>query len=163
MPTQNQQIIPGSPEWEAICKNCGICCLVKCPTLEGKVYLTNVRCSHLDPKNHKCDCYANRQSVCSTCGNLNHKTLKTEYLVPLSCPYVQTFVKGVKKTNIPNIDWENTISETELKQPNKSLGITELLKHIIHGSSRLFEYNPTLNTKLQINLNLILKRTQNAR
>ena len=151
---QKQKILPGTPEWDAVCHMCGLCCLVKTINEYGRVCLTRVRCSQLDIKTHKCRCYSsdvhertNDQGFdCFKNGGspLNLDSLHNDYVVPGFCPYVKKFV-GPNKLVYPEIDWENTISENELKPGEK------LQDYIIPGSSQYFRYNnnnPVLNKKL---------------
>lgn len=149
-----KEIIPGSIKWENICKQCGICCLVKYCDKNGNVWLTDVRCPALDKKTRKCSCYSadvdKRDNGCKTCKDyngscLNYETLQNDYVVPSFCPYVQKF----RKTNVGRmpktalgIDWDNTVSEAELK-PGENLE-----QHIIPGSNKYFWYNPIVNKRL---------------
>ena len=164
MSNKHNNIIEGTPEWESICEQCGMCCLVKyCDNL-GNVFMTNVRCAALDKNTHKCACYASdmnsRDNGCENCMQLNgmrvtRETLNNGYPVPSCCPYAQKFCKSdaVKKApHKPTIDWENTISETELT-PNDSLA-----NHIIPGSKKYFKYNPHINQMLHENLKKLKKR-----
>ena len=147
----NKFIIEGSPEWENICEQCGMCCLLKYCDVLGNIYLTNVRCAALDKYTHKCRCYAadmnNRDNGYENCIALGgvrvtRETLNNSYPVPSFCPYAQRFCKNVavkKASHRPQIDWENTISEQEMKKGDT------LDKHIIKGSNKYFKYNPLVN------------------
>lgn len=147
-------IIEGSPEWENICDQCGLCCLVKYCDNFGNIFMTNVRCAALDKDTHKCKCYApdmdNRDSGCNNCIALGgmcvtRETLNNEYPVPSFCPYVKNFCKNhvaKRAKHRPNIDWQNTISETEL------LVGDSLSNHIIPGSDKYFRYNPHVNKRI---------------
>ncbi len=121
---QKQQILPGTPEWDALCEQCGLCCLMKTFNEHGRMCFTRVRCGQLDQKTRKCHCYctdynkrdgADGDSCIARGGSpVNFKTLHEEYVVPGFCPYVKKFV-GPNKLERPNIDFEQTISEDELK------------------------------------------------
>jgi len=149
-------IVEGSPEWESICEQCGICCLVKCPVSNGDMFLTNIRCSSLDPKTHKCKCYSldkqSRDNGREDCLAITKKLLNNNYLVPSFCPYAQRFCKSESIKDAPkirpNIDWKNTISETEIKGES-------VLKHIIPGSQKYFQYNPHVNQRIRESMMLI--------
>ena len=151
-------VIEGTLQWESICEQCGLCCLIKyCDNL-GNIFMTNVRCAALDKDTHKCACYApdmdNRDAGCNNCIALGgmrvtRETLNNEYPVPSFCPYVKNFCnnKVAKRArHRPDIDWENTISETEL------LGEDSLEKHVIPGTDKYFRYNPHVNKKIHDNL-----------
>ena len=65
--------------------------------------------------------------------------------VPSFCPYVEKFCKNAvakRAKHRLDIDWENTISETEL-QENDSLE-----KHILPNTSKYFRYNPHVNKRI---------------
>ena len=149
-----RNIIEGTPEWENICEQCGLCCLLKyCDNL-GNIYLTNVRCAALNKETRKCDCYApdmnNRDSGCNNCIALGgmrvtRETLNNEYPVPSFCPYVKNFCKNPvakRAQHRPYIDFSKTISETEL-QENDTIS-----NHVISGSDKYFRYNPHINKKI---------------
>lgn len=149
----NNTIIEGTPEWENICEQCGICCLIKYFDDLGNIFLTNVRCAALDKDTHKCKCYAadmdSRDNGCESCialggTRMTRETLNNDYPVPSFCPYVKKFCKNTPSKRAmrrPNIDWQNTISETEM-QPEDSLA-----NHVIPGSNKFFKHNPHVNKR----------------
>jgi len=144
-------IIEGSSQWENICECCGMCCLLKYIDEFGNVFLTNVRCAALDKDTRKCRCYAadmdSRDNGCENCialggTRVTRETLNNDYPVPSFCPYVKKFCKNApskRALHRPNIDWENTISETEMESGDF------LSNHIIPGSNKFFKYNPQVN------------------
>lgn len=157
-------IVEGSPAWESICQQCGICCLAKFIDKFGNVFLTNVRCAALDKDTRKCRCYAaeleNRDNGCENCSELNgicvtRLTLNNDYTVPSFCPYAQKFCENpaIKKSpkNRPTIDWENTVSETEI-------GGELLATHVIPGSNKYFKYNPQVSKILHENMKVLSGR-----
>lgn len=144
-------IIEGTPEWEQICECCGICCLLKYCDELGNIYLTNVRCASLDKNTRECKCYAadmnSRDNGCENCialggTRVTRETLNNDYPVPSFCPYVKMFCRGTvakRAQNRPIIDWENTISETEMLPGDL------LANHIIPGSNKFFKHLPHVN------------------
>ena len=155
-------IVEGSPEWESICDQCGMCCLVKVNDALGNVYLTDVRCAALDKETHKCKCYApdmaHRDNGCLNCAELGGTcvtrfALNNDYLVPSFCPYAQKFCKDksirIAPKKRPNIDWGKTISETELGKNESLVG------HIIPDSNEYFRYNPAVNKILHENMQIL--------
>ena len=147
---QDKFIVEGSPEWESFCQQCGICCLVKAPVVTGDIFLTNIRCSSLDPVTHKCKCYSldkqSRDNGREDCIAITRRRLNSNYLVPSFCPYAQKFCKNpeIKKAPKmrPNIDWKKTISETEFNGES-------VIAHIIPGSNEYFKYNPNVNAQIR--------------
>lgn len=154
----SKDIIEGTPEWENICEQCGFCCLVKYCDLSGNFYLTSVRCAALDKDTHKCRCYApdmdSRDNGCENCialggTRVTRETLNNDYPVPSFCPYVKKFCKNQvppEAQNKPDIDWKNTVSETELAYGDS------LANRIISGSDKYFKYNPRVNKQVHENL-----------
>jgi len=150
----NNKIIEGSPEWEKICEQCGMCCLLKYRDSCGNVYLTRVRCAALDKDTRKCRCYApemqNRDNGHDNCIALGGErvtrlTLNDAYAVPSFCPYAQRFCtnpKVKKAKHRPEFDWENTISETELKVGDS------LANYVVPNSNKYFKYNPHVNQRI---------------
>ena len=145
-------ILPGTPDWDALCQMCGLCCLLK-TIKDGRVYMTRVRCGQLDAETHKCHCYnvnynkRNDNEHCDSCiarggSAVNLKTLHNEYVVPGFCPYVKKFV-GANNLERPNTDWSATVSEDELPPD------AQLSDYIIPGSSKYFRYNPIVNKLLE--------------
>ncbi len=151
--TEDIQILPGTPEWESICEQCGLCCLLKVVHM-GRVYMTNVRCAQLDQKTRKCHCYNanyNKRDGNNSCGlscteldgsPVTPGTLKNEYPVPGFCPYVKKF-RGNNNLQRPDVDFDKTISETEMPAGAK------LSDYIIPGTSKFFQYNPAVNKLLK--------------
>jgi len=146
-----EYIIPGSLAWEGICKQCGLCCLVKVADSLGRIWLTNIRCDMLDAETRKCKCYpensterdANEGScVKEGCCFLNHDNLHNDYIVPACCEYVQYFCgesNRVKKyADRPVIDWSKTVPESSVPE-------SELVEHLLPGTCRYFKYNPAVN------------------
>lgn len=148
----DNSVLEGSPEWESICEQCGMCCLVKYCDAFGNIYITNVRCAGLDKDTHKCKCYSadmkTRDNGCENCIALGgmrvtRETLNNSYPVPSFCPYVQKFCKNKKSKKIkqrPYIDWKKTVCETEIED--------SLEKHVISGSNKYFKYNPHVNKQI---------------
>ena len=151
---KKSNIFEGTPEWESICEQCGLCCLVKYIDNFGNIFMTNVRSAALDQDTHKCRCYASdmdaRDNGCENCIALGgmrvtRETLNNEYPVPSFCPYVKNFCNNSvakRARHRPDIDWKNTISETELS------GDDFVENHIIPGSDKYFRYNPHVNQKM---------------
>lgn len=149
----NNKIIEGSPEWEKICEQCGMCCLLKYVDTLGNVFLTRVRCAALDKNTHKCKCYApemtDRDNGCENCIELGGErltrfTLNNTYAVPSFCPYAQKFVVNPdvkKEKKRPAINWDETVSETEI-------GGESIKEYVVPGSNKYFKYNPLVNKRI---------------
>lgn len=86
------QMTPG--EWDAVCKQCGICCLAKYllfPDEESR-YATTIYvkqcCENFDTKTHKCKVYQSRMKV-PHCEKVNMDVVLAGKLLPASCGYVE--------------------------------------------------------------------------
>lgn len=155
---KDKDIIEGTPEWEKICEQCGICCLIKLCDENGNIFLTNVRCKALDKNTRKCRCYAptmdSRDNGCENCIALGGRpvtrhTLNNEYVVPSFCPYAQKFcennaIKTAPKLR-PRINWKKTISQTEITE-------TDIKKYVIPHSEKYFQYNQHVNKQMHDSL-----------
>ena len=147
---EKENIVPGSLEWESICEQCGLCCLVKVADNFGRIWLTNIRCDMLDAETHKCTCYPENTDECDSgvrasvkpdCCFLNHDNLHNDYIVPACCAYVQRFCDHdlVKQcAQRPEIDWSKTV-------PASSVPESKLGDHLLIGSTQYFKYNPHVN------------------
>lgn len=145
-----KQILPGTPKWESICEQCGLCCLVKCCDDFGNIFLTNVRCDMLNPETGKCECYSadmnSRETGMDSCAAhngsaLNMETLTGNYVVPSFCAYVRKLNNSHlsrKAAKRPSIDLKQTVPEIQVP-------LKEMEKHIIPNSDKYFRYNPSVN------------------
>lgn len=135
--------LPGTKEWEEICKYCGLCCLVKYRNEFGEVFLTRVACDHLDLNTGKCKCYdpnvAERGDTATGCRahdgeTLNERTLKYDYIVPASCAYVQKFLGPIRcSKRMPNIQLSECVHESDVTG--------RLSDYVIPNTHVLFKYN----------------------
>ena len=81
-------------EWDAVCKQCGICCLAKCqfcPEADNGyktvVYLKQC-CENFDLKKHKCSVYQTRLNI-PHCEKVNMDAILNSNILPASCGYVE--------------------------------------------------------------------------
>jgi uncharacterized cysteine cluster protein YcgN (CxxCxxCC family) len=76
-------------EWEALCDNCGKCCLIKLKDINTEqIHYTNIACRLLDEKSCHCKDYKHRQSLVKNCINLNPKAMnKNSKWMPSTCAY----------------------------------------------------------------------------
>ncbi len=93
--TKVKNLVPGSPEWEALCSRCGLCCYEKYD-YRGKIYYTPKPCPHLDVNNNLCKNYADRSRMHPDCAQLTPDIIEAGIL-PSNCPYV----KGLEGYNAP--------------------------------------------------------------
>lgn len=75
-------------EWEALCDNCGKCCVISIEdTDSGQLFLTDVSCKLFDT--HACGCgdYVNRKSKVPDCVKLTPKNVPKLDWLPRTCAY----------------------------------------------------------------------------
>ena len=76
--------MPGQ-DHEATCLCCGRCCYKKV-VFDGRPYLTNIPCKHLDVRTNRCTIYAKRYKVKDGC--IPFQTAIEIGSFPSDCPYV---------------------------------------------------------------------------
>ena len=77
-----------SPEWEALCDGCGLCCLVKLQDEDnGEVVYTKVACQLLDTQTAQCSDYANRKRQVPDCVRLTPRLAASLTWLPDTCAY----------------------------------------------------------------------------
>ena len=75
-------------EWESLCDNCGLCCLVKIEDEDtAEVFNTTVSCKQLDIENCVCRDYKNRLTVAPMCIQLTLENLPELNWLPETCAY----------------------------------------------------------------------------
>ncbi len=75
-------------EFEALCDNCGRCCLIKLEDEDsGEIMISDVHCRLFDAQNSRCLDYANRQKIVPDCIKLTPQNIKTLKWIPYSCAY----------------------------------------------------------------------------
>ena len=103
------------PEWDAICKRCGICCLVKLSMGGGIVY-TTLACNHLDLQTKQCTVFKDRLKNQNNCSKLDVEGVIQGELVPASCGYSE-FLFGPAKcpadVNFQDVKHEGNAKEIE--------------------------------------------------
>ncbi len=93
-------------EWEALCDNCGRCCLRKLEDADtGEVEYTNVVCRLFDAENCTCGQYALRKQLVPDCVILTPENLeRIAYWMPATCAY------RLLHEGRPLFDWHPLVS-----------------------------------------------------
>lgn len=93
-------------EWEALCDNCGRCCLRKLEDADtGEVEYTNVVCRLFDAENCTCGQYALRKQLVPDCVILTPENLeRIAYWMPATCAY------RLLHEGQPLFDWHPLVS-----------------------------------------------------
>lgn len=146
-------IEPGTPEWESICEQCGLCCLVKYCDENGFVHLTRLACDNMDLETGKCRCYsvdvekrgdAECGCVAHNGAKLNYGTLNNDYVVPGFCPYVKKLANAkdkVKRLKRPDLTGIQIVPESVRKEGES------YVPYIIKDTWKFFKYNPHVNQR----------------
>ena len=75
-------------EFEALCDNCGRCCLVKLEDEDsGEILISDVHCKLFDADICRCADYENRQEIVPDCVKLTPNNIKSINWIPYSCAY----------------------------------------------------------------------------
>ena len=75
-------------EWEALCDNCGKCCVISLEDADsGALYLTDVSCKLFDGKKCQCSDYPNRKKYVPDCVKLTPKNVPKLDWLPRTCAY----------------------------------------------------------------------------
>lgn len=97
-----QQLNALSPDaWDAICKNCGVCCLYKI-NIDGKTHYSRYACNHCDLRTKLCKRYKERLTD-DNCIKITLRDIVAEKCLPDSCAYVE-FIFGPADTPA-DINW----------------------------------------------------------
>jgi len=105
-------------EWEAICDNCGLCCLTKLQDEDtDEIVYTSVVCKYSNPENGGCSDYQNRSVNVPTCVQLNLDNIAEFDWLPDTCAYRMLY-RGQ-----PLADWHplNSKSSDSLRLANIGL------------------------------------------
>jgi uncharacterized cysteine cluster protein YcgN (CxxCxxCC family) len=101
------------------------------------IFLTNVCCDKLDTKTKQCKDYNERD-----CPKLTyHRAIYEGYSMPACCAYVKKYIYSNNFTT-PKIDWDNIITESEMKQRGETL-----IDHIISKTNKYFHYIKKIKNK----------------
>jgi uncharacterized cysteine cluster protein YcgN (CxxCxxCC family) len=75
-------------EWEQICCNCGLCCLIKLQNEEDdEVYYTRIICHLFDKKSRLCKEYKNRCTLVPECLKVTPENIDKLEWMPKNCAY----------------------------------------------------------------------------
>ena len=80
--------------WEALCRQCGLCCYEK--ERRGREVVANFRkpCRYLDISSRRCTVYAERFQKCRECGRMTVRHALFVKWLPPQCGYVQRYRPG---------------------------------------------------------------------
>ena len=92
-------------EWEALCDDCGRCCLLKIEDRDsGELYYTNVICEYRHNENGCCTRYKDRSLLVPDCIKVTPEVARAEKWLPDTCAY-RLLAEGK-----PLFDWHPLIS-----------------------------------------------------
>jgi len=78
--------------WEALCKQCGLCCYERRVLPGGRVYIDfNAPCEFLDTDTNLCTVYENRFRVCRYCAKVTMFHALFDRAMPPNCSYVEQY------------------------------------------------------------------------
>lgn len=74
-------------EWEALCDDCGLCCIYRLLLDDGSIVETNVVCKYYDFENGRCGDYKNRHKLNGNCVPFDYKKANQFDWLPKTCAY----------------------------------------------------------------------------
>ena len=102
-------------QWEAICDNCGKCCMITLEDEEtGEMYHTNVLCQYYDVERRRCKVYEKRCILVPNCVKLTPENVDKIPYMPKTCAYRKLFEDDYEEQ--PLIDLKGrAVSELEVE------------------------------------------------
>lgn len=76
-------------QWEAICKQCGLCCFEKFRDNRNRVITTAIPCRYLDIFTRECKVYDRRFEMGEDCQKLTPELVASVDWLPEQCAYRQ--------------------------------------------------------------------------
>lgn len=123
-------------EWESLCDDCGLCCLVRLEDEDsGEIFETNVICRHYDCTNWRCSKYSERSVVEHGCVKLTPDLVRKYDWLPDSCAY-RVILRGEDLpgshplVRIPNA--ESTQAPDSVRQIAGQVGLVKDGKDVVH-------------------------------
>lgn len=117
------------PQWESLCKGCGICCLLKHTRREG-TYYTGVACNNLDLNTKRCTIYSTRLKHGITCRKVDLAVVLRSGLLPDTCGYIE-YIYGKSDKDI-KVDFKKIMHEHDLSKPTVDLSGLEFSNESVH-------------------------------
>lgn len=91
-------------QWDALCKKCGICCLLKTNLDGGNIAYLSKCCQYLNKETKQCEIYPNRLNTRgANCAKVTLDIVLDGELVPQTCGYIE-YIYGPASEQI-NLDW----------------------------------------------------------
>lgn len=119
-------------QWDSVCKQCGLCCLIKMDFEMGKPAFFDLCCEKFDCETKKCRVYKNRiADQQGLCEKVTLDLILEDELLPRTCGYVE-YIFGPSPKPI-NVDFSKIkpVSNDKARRMN----ILEAITHILPGSS----------------------------
>ena len=102
-------------EWEAVCNQCGKCCLIKLQDEEtNDIYYTDVVCRYLNQETCQCTHYQERCQLVPTCLKLTPQNIDKIEWMPPSCAY-RALIEGKPHPARQSVSGRG-VSETLVKE-----------------------------------------------
>ena len=96
-------VMSDNGEWEAICRQCGLCCFEKIEGENGTIFYTSIPCRYLDVVSRECRIYERRFEINPECVKLTEKLVQEITWLHDDCGYRQALgVVGKRKKKSKN-------------------------------------------------------------
>ena len=119
-------------EWDALCKKCGLCCLIKLSSGFKNVTLyTDFCCEHLNCSTKACKIYKKRiEAEKGNCRKANLDIVLNNELLPASCAYVEYVFVAAKYPATVDFSRIQPIKDKDFDEKH----IDKVLAHILTDS-----------------------------
>mgnify|MGYP006286474281 FL=1 len=84
------------PQWEALCRRCGLCCYARQRTAGGVRIDLSRPCPYLDTHSGRCKVYHRRFAAEAFCSKVNLLHSVFGRLMPLTCGYVRRYRRWMR-------------------------------------------------------------------
>jgi uncharacterized cysteine cluster protein YcgN (CxxCxxCC family) len=85
--------------WDAICNQCGKCCLEKLEDARGRIIYTDEACKYLDLETRQCKIFERRFEINPDCVKLTPELVSTLRWLPKDCAYLPPQPAFTRKSN----------------------------------------------------------------
>ncbi|WP_173197271.1 hypothetical protein [Geobacter sp. SVR] len=76
-----------TPEWDALCHQCGRCCFEKLEDARGRIIYTQNACRYLDVITRRCKIFGRRFEINPECVKLTPELVPQLHWLPRDCAY----------------------------------------------------------------------------
>lgn len=119
-------------QWDSVCKQCGLCCLIKVDVDLAKPVFCDLCCEKFDFETKKCRVYKSRiADQHGLCEKITLDLILEDKLLPRTCGYVE-YIFGPSPKNI-DVDFSKI--KPVSNEAAQKMDFFDAIAHILPGSS----------------------------